>query len=465
LANEDNENKEAGLNRFREIMETLGEKEMKKRTVIVLGAGAAIPWGAPTTWDISLAILGDTAFKTTTNLNAGVFICRKLISYYSSITVLPASMSNEDLLNEAFEIGINFETIINALEDLYSYYFNKTASGGASWINSRPAWFDLSPDVDELFNFDFRANTGVDERGTLINKASKAEYDYCVEERQETLYLNEINKHYLSIISQFVSGYDAHCEAKKEVNADLLLHLKKRKENGEVLRIYTTNYDHLWPKVLKKEIDLFNGFDLPIEAPGIRKFGPDIQHILTKRDEDCYYNLHGSVYFEYKTANFLGTDNLGKFIYQPDFSVSEVGQHGSAYVNPSESIKANNIITGYSKVQRTFLEPIKAFHHSLAMDCMEADEVVTIGYSFSDHHINRSIRYAFLKDADTPITHVSFGETSEFLGSPEYKGLENTISSAHELITHAEENKINKTIKSENSMIFLGGLNNYLKKY
>jgi len=269
----------------------------------------------------------------------------------------------------------------------------------------------------------------------------------------------------MGIVSDFISGYDYSFGQKEELNKDLVEHLNKRKVDGQTLRIYTTNYDHLWPKIAASTIPFFNGFEDKIQETPFKQLAPNIRRILQDRDSDCYYNLHGSIYFDYKSIDVDTGDKLGKYIYQPDFSVNLREQYGVAHINPSEGMPVTNIITGYSKVQRTFIEPIKAFHHSLSLDCLDADEVISIGYSYSDHHINRALNYGFRDRKDTPITHVGFAQPNEYGSSMEFKGLENTITSNHELIYKhiIEEERI--VSESGMSQIFLKGVGDYLKKY
>lgn len=57
-------------------------------------------------------------------------------------------------------------------------------------------------------------------------------------------------------------------------------------------------------------------------------------------------------------------------------------------VNSGEYILHAPIITGFKKVQRTLIEPLRAFQISFYLDLMDVEKIIIIGYSFSDPYIN-----------------------------------------------------------------------------
>jgi hypothetical protein len=54
----------------------------------------------------------------------------------------------------------------------------------------------------------------------------------------------------------------------------------------------------------------------------------------------------------------------------------------------------SNIITGYQKVLKTALSPFRQMLSAFDRDCIEADKLFIVGYSYTDEHINDIIRNA-----------------------------------------------------------------------
>lgn len=77
----------------------------KKATVILTGAGSVIPWNAPNTWEITKALLNDRTFRSYTGQPVGDWIYHKLTGLY-----------HKD------KQSVNFETIINSLEYLITFF-------------------------------------------------------------------------------------------------------------------------------------------------------------------------------------------------------------------------------------------------------------------------------------------------------------------------------------------------------
>ena len=76
-----------------------------KKVVILTGAGAVLPWGAPTTKDITEKIKNDKEFVTKNNKPLGKYLYSILREHYK-----------KDSQN------INFEHIIDFVDLLYAYY-------------------------------------------------------------------------------------------------------------------------------------------------------------------------------------------------------------------------------------------------------------------------------------------------------------------------------------------------------
>lgn len=79
---------------------------MNKDTIILFGAGAAIPWGGPTTSDLTEVTRKSAASFKGNNIaqNATEFILQRLITHGID------------------EFDINFETIISVIEELIMHH-------------------------------------------------------------------------------------------------------------------------------------------------------------------------------------------------------------------------------------------------------------------------------------------------------------------------------------------------------
>lgn len=65
-----------------------------------------------------------------------------------------------------------------------------------------------------------------------------------------------------------------------------------------------------------------------------------------------------------------------------------------------------NIITGYQKTQKVTLSPFRQMYASFDRDCILADEIFIIGYSFGDAHINECLKIALRCNPEVHITIV-----------------------------------------------------------
>ncbi|SFS32980.1 SIR2 family protein [Sphingobacterium wenxiniae] len=172
-------------------------------------------------------------------------------------------------------------------------------------------------------------------------------------------------------------------------------YIKKLIKNN-VLRIYSLNYDRVMQAVFQEAgVKVFQGFipDDIVPKEGNQSQYPDTKRILTSFDEHCIYHLHGNIYWKPDNVNPNGLDGYSFHnVYFPLILSNNGHQHFTTEKN--KPLFLSNIITGYSKVQRTNLTPFKQMASAFDIDCHTADEIVIVGYSFGDDHINDTIRQA-----------------------------------------------------------------------
>lgn len=252
----------------------------KNRILLLLGAGAVIPWKAPKTKDLTKIISNYIPDNDTFQTKNGKPVGEHLIN----------------LLNEYFTINglVNFETLIDVIESICNYYDLIEREGGENLsIKSYiPAIFQIKKEIEEIFSF--------------------SDYDVIYNENYgennlKRIYLIKIFKEYLSIIKEEVVKYSNNFDNENynKINSDLKDFLSSISENKKnIIRTYTLNYDNFLPKVCK-DFNFFNGFNDKEKIKHSSSLAddyldcsfPDIESIVNNRVCNSYFNLHGSVFF------------------------------------------------------------------------------------------------------------------------------------------------------------------------
>ena len=135
-----------------------------------------------------------------------------------------------------------------------------------------------------------------------------------------------------------------------------------------------------------------------------------IQELFKIHDENCFYNLHGSFYFrdyyvdQYAPSEFVFDPNMPKVI-KPEHNVKFLGT----------PIIRSQIITGSQKLLKTLIQPISAFNYTFRNDCFSANELIVIGYSFSDVHINNVLASALDSNTNNNFKIITLIDNSDSL--------------------------------------------------
>lgn len=327
----------------------------KKKTLLFLGAGANNQWVGATTKSITHKLI-----------ESDCFYC--LIKEYLSD-----------------EIGrpVNFEDIISTIDNLFLFY-----RGNQPPIDSEiPLIFDVKKGIDEYIKHNSIGN----EVEFVAVKFYKA----------------------INIIVKQIRDYAIVIDEKKESN-DLLAGFLKSISKNNIIRAYTTNYDRLPIDACKystkgKSITFNDGFSVrtdlkPSSSENIddskRLKGFNLKEVLHNKDSNCYYNLHGSIYWDWiheKEQFLLSDDPIDLELHSGDLMKDSI-QKG----NPNEPFLISPIITGYKKTQRLSLPPFNAYYNAFFYDCMECDTWYIIGYSFSDIHLNNLMKTAISHRREIP---------------------------------------------------------------
>lgn len=325
------------------------QEKKGKRILFLLGAGAAYHW-----FDDSIGISAKTDDITRKMVN-DICFCKVLYKHLKQ--KLPV---------------VNFETLVNSIESLTLHYYGL----------KKPIDYDHS----------------------LLFQPSKWVSDYFKTDEKEIIkdQLFDIYEKCIEIIVNKIKSYDCSIKVNyKDKNNSFMDFLLFMKNSSNVLRAYTLNYDQMFIDACRySSLKFFDGFERttdPVhpEISGsedfIHKFS--IAQIINEIDSDCFYNLHGSIFWHWSHCSF-DSPQKSQFIKTSDYFG---GYSDWKSINTNDNLKESNpneriikapIITGFKKLQRLNIEPFNAISNTLYRDCLQSDVFVFIGYSFNDPHIN-----------------------------------------------------------------------------
>ncbi|MDH5827321.1 SIR2 family protein [Sphingobacterium faecium] len=352
-----------------------------KRTVFLLGAGAAIDWNGPSNPKLT-ELLSSNGPKN----RSGQYITKYILDHFEKETTQK----------------INFEGLIDIIEQCIQFWSCKdtTPTIGNLLINKKDDFWN------NTINYEYVGN-GV--QTTLNNSIRQA--TLTPEEKFFIYLLTSIYAGINSEISKYGSGTvntdKIGCDENKIINKLAQTYFTNFSKNN-YLRIYTLNYDRVIQYLFHKGgLTAFQGFNSEDLLPKVygNEYQVDSKRILTSFNENCIYHLHGNYAWHIKRHELPGIPDeivngyFGRIGGNRTFSFVEAEKY--------KLLVQSNIITGYSKVQRTNLTPFKQMASAFDIDCHAADEIIIIGYSFGDLHINETIRQAKASNPDCKITCIS----------------------------------------------------------
>lgn len=374
-----------------------------KKKLILFGAGAVSDWGGPLTSELT-ELVRESGFYT--------------IDSKTRITEFIYQVLKDG--NQFKDSDINFETIINVIEELIVYYssFNnepKSPSILKSFFNPKYQ--------DKLLNFTkvSEKNSG---RFTLeIPKGKASEYAKrsLEDDTPESFFFKQLYANVLSPIIGRVSKYAYHTNGHSKVitpeNETLNLLFSgwiSRISPGSSLRMYTLNYDRNFKVIIESllpGIKVFEGFDQDLINQNYQKIKPDLLKIIEDNNCHTFYNLHGSIFWDVEPRDNAQLPNPYFYLSTIPQFPENLHEYPTKQSEKGKSILLSNIITGYQKTQRSIFAPFKQMLSAFDKDSLTADEIYIIGYSFNDEHINSSLRTAFEYNSDLKIYIVEPGFT------------------------------------------------------
>ncbi|MDM8172913.1 SIR2 family protein [Olivibacter sp. 47] len=368
----------------------------QKHSVFLFGAGAALSWGAPKTSELTEMVLNSGYLVKGEDVTITQFIYNVLLD------------------NGYQERDVNFETIINVIEELVVFYskFDYRSWRTSGGIPSLPRCFSNAIFEDKLLNFEIVG--GIVKHGYQIKTRKRygAEYisSHCYhDEAPEQFFFQHLLLELYTAITTRIIEYAYHSQESSSIDTESTISqnfIKWMKQylSKNSVKLYTLNYDRLFKILLEKSgHKIFEGFDCGefIQDEQIRA---NILKILSDFDTNSHYNLHGSIYWDLEGLDKHSLPNAELFLssypnLQSNYSPS------SFQMEKGKTMLLTNIITGYQKAQRGMLSPIKQMQASFDRSSVTASHLFIIGYSFGDEHINESIKIALRYNKDI-IVHV-----------------------------------------------------------
>lgn len=368
-------------------------KEPRGRTVFLFGAGAALPWNAPSTADIT-QLIRTRGFKI---VGEDVYITEFIY---------------QQLIKQGFPDNyVNFETILNVIEELIVYH---SPFDGIENVPPLLESFFSQEFSEKIFNYTIK--DGVTKHGYQLEIPKNTEYEYSDYAYHNQLphqfYLQHLLRDLLNEICLLVSkyAYDSDAIPLKTAGSDVSNHFTKwmsRISQTSSLRIYTLNYDKIFKSLLTATgISVFDGF-YPL-TEGYDRSRANVLQIHSDQESHLYYNLHGSVYWEVEGLDKDQLPNAEFFLTRfPQMHMRR--EVPFSQIERGKTILLSNIVTGYQKAQRSAITPFKQMQSAFDRDCCFAEQLYIIGYSLGDEHINESIKTAVRHNPNLKITIIDRG--------------------------------------------------------
>jgi hypothetical protein len=406
---------------------------MTKKAVYLFGAGAAIPWNAPNTSDL-----------TTLVLNSG-FYCKNGTKRVTQKIV--ETLSNYFPIEE-----INFETILNVIEELLVFHSSRDYKNTNSFLFP---FLESRCFLDEIFNYEM--NGDWQHGSSLIIKGFELESGKSSFSNQspQQFYLQLLYANVLTVISARVSSYSYHTtevtkvvtENNRELNNNFYNWINSEVGNNSTVRFYTLNYDRLFSVLLKKRgINIFEGAECESELTPEEILPFDVKKIATDFTSNIHYNLHGSSFWDVRNRNHHQLPSIQYFLTGAPNLSSNLWEQPLAQMEKGKIINPSNIITGYQKTQKTSMSPFRQMQSAFDRDCLEANKLIIIGYSFGDAHLNETIRMAIIHNPNIDIEVID----------PNFRKNKLDEKIGLELLSNSEIS-LSPTNLSENSCSFLNG--------
>ncbi len=176
------------------------------------------------------------------------------------------------------------------------------------------------------------------------------------------------------------------------------------KINGDnILRMYTLNYDRNFKIILsrsKYKYNIFEGFECTDIVGYNDMIKPNVKRIIDDQDTNVHFNLHGSVFWRVEALNQYQLVLPEFYLACGAYIEQNTDEFPTFQSEKGKTVFLTNFITGHQKTQRAIFSPFKQMQASFERDCIFSNQLIIVGYSFGDEHINSSIRTALSENND-----------------------------------------------------------------
>lgn len=369
----------------------------KKRCVFLFAAGATLSWGSPTTAELTKLIL-ESGFKIRGN--------KKTITQFIYDTLIAEGFKSYE---------VNFETIINVIEELIVYYgeFNYNAYFEPDKLPSLLRCFFKPAFENKLLNFSIKG--GVEEHAYLLQIPANVTYYQAKHalhnEPPAQFFFQHLLNVLLTTISTRISSYAYHTRSHSKIDSKsemskLFSAWMLRLKPQNILRLYTLNYERLFKVILEQSgVSLFEGFDCDQYIGYNDRLRANVKRILSDTDVDVHYNLHGSAFWEVLELDQYQLPNA-EVVLTAGLGLPINNSPATFQMEKGKTLMIANIVTGYQKAQKGMITPFKQMQAAFDRDSCFADHIYIVGYSLGDEHINESIKTAIRHNRDVKISIV-----------------------------------------------------------
>ena len=175
-------------------------------------------------------------------------------------------------------------------------------------------------------------------------------------------------------------------------------------ESRYIVRVYTTNYDDF---LLKAQPDLYTGFDTRSDQSA-KTF--DISGFWARTNCDAICHLHGSVHLGFVQPQPGDVDlNLLHWFEDSTEALKHntMGVSDKRRMDGTQ-VMLTPVVTGLDKLSHLQQSPFAHYYATLASDSMAADLFIIAGYGLSDLHINTWIGQSRRRNNKPPLILVDY---------------------------------------------------------
>ena len=333
----------------------------KEKLMIIVGAGASIPFGNYTCADI------DDMFKTNGFIELNTSLGQKTLYEYCSEEINKFIGNRTYFGTPQFEQKLtNFEQVIYEMLNIYALTQESHNKTTGAFFNKKifPPKNIFPEGHRELEPYDF-----IRESEDLINLLAKKMRQRNLDFKNHSLFPN----------------FRVFCSL-----------LKKKYDIG----VLNFNYDDIFEEGFSSTLN--TGFDKK------GKFDP--MRIVNGKWNFLYYP-HGSLHFDISYQ-----DNVDEYHYEKDLNKlikSSPASQPSDHTIEGFPILRTPIIVGYGKAYQTQRNPFSLYINDFAKKIYEADKILFIGYGFNDIYINNIIRLSMNHNRKRKVVIIDHADSDE----------------------------------------------------